>query len=624
MCIENIFRASLSIAIAISFWLFVAALPPFRIGIWVDSECVSVAAHLVFAAVGLFLSILWCTTKELFCSRHTLIFTCFAIFSLFAALWAKNSIVHHLGVPLLGEGSILFCGLSILSFGFDNANKRKFIYWSAIIAGSIAGILVFLNHPIYGLSINPDWLPYVFGAFLAPIALGIYVVSMFTNNKIEKGIIIFLSLALLVLSHNKTAWVAVVAVICFWLLTRQTKYNHFLQKTLSASVPLLSVIAIYFLSNWPVFSSLESRKFAIQSYVLTWQEAPLSLLFGNGWGYYFENLQKQITALPVAFFTNGTWQPSWDGIHRLDFHCMHFGVEALFSIGLMGLVLYVVLTLTLFAKQNHTKNPFSTFLFAVLFGCLTSTWFTLMCVWPFFVLGFSILNQHKFTVARAPLPIMCLIISTALCAHGAVTYWQTAVLYPANPRSVFYNFTNSKSMPAENHIKAPYNYQGFHLGHFVLNTLKKTGQVPHSIIAAELNLVFSIYDPRTSPLVLDVAILHGMSYFSGSDNSKQDMWGKVAHAILQKSPKRTDLLVAYVNNLIGNNQLEKAKDFIEMMLNKNPSDQFALWLKGICHIYERDVDRGKALMLKALNHGIEKWIFIPKNLQDQLKEKPLL
>lgn len=624
MIVKNVFRASLSVAIAISFWVFVAALPPFRIGIWVDSECVLVVAHLVFAVIGLCLSLLWCVTKELFCSRHTLVFACFAVFSLLVTWWAKNPVVHHFGVPLLGEGSVLFFGLSLLSFGIDNASKRKFIYWSAIAACSTAGILVFFNHPIYGLNINSNWLPYVFGAFLAPIALGIYIISTLTHNKIAKAAIVCLSLLLLLLSHNKTAWIAVVIAVFVWLVTKKFKHGYFLQKIICASIPLLSVGAIYILGSWPAFSSLESRKFAIQSYMLAWQESLLSLLIGNGWGYYFENLQKHIITLPVGFFNNHSWKPSWDGINRLDFHCMHFGVEALFSIGLMGLVLYVILILILFSKQNYKKNSFNTFLFAILFGCLTSTWFTLICVWPFFVLGFSILDQQKLNLTRAPLPIVYLLISTMLCAWAAVTYWQTAVLYPANSKSLFYNFTNSKSMPAQNDIKAAYNYRGFHLGHFALNTLKKMDRMPYSIIAAELNLVFSVYDPTTSPLVLDVAILHGISHFSGDNDTKQDIWKKVANAVLQKAPKRTDLLVAYVNELIGSNQLEKAKSFIIGMLNKNPEDPFALWLSGICHVYEKDIDHGRALMAKALGQGIGKWILIPENLQNQLKEKLLL
>lgn len=553
-----------------------------------------------------------------------MIFTCFAIFSLLASLWVKNPIVHHLGVPLLGEGSVLFCGLSLLSFGFDNTSKRQVIYGSAIAAGATAGILVFLNHPNYGLNINPYWLPYVFGAFLAPIALGIYVVSTLIHNKIGKVSIVFLSLALLVLSHNKTAWVAVVAWTFFLLVSRQSKYGYFLQKMICASIPLLSLAAIYFLSNWQAFSSLESRKFAIQSYVLAWQDAPLSLLFGNGWGYYFENLQKHITSLPVAFFNNGIWQPKWDGIDRLDFHCMHLGVEALFCTGILGFMLYTALILTPFSDQNYKKNSFNIFMFTVLFGCLTSTWFTLMCVWPFFVLGFSILNQYKFTVMRAPLPIVWIFIATILCAHGAVTYWQTSVLYPANPKSLFFKFTNSKHMPAQKDSEATYNYKGFHLGHFTLNMLKKINKVPYPIITSELNLVFSVYNAKTSPLVLDVAILHGISHFSGDEYTKQEMWEKAANAVLQKAPKRNDLLVAYVNELIESNQLEKAKSFIMLMLNKNQNDPFALWLKGICYVYERNIDRGKSLMVKAIGQGIEKWIFIPMHLQNSLKQKPLL
>jgi hypothetical protein len=622
--VKNVFRVSLSVAVAISFWVFVAALPPFRIGIWVDSECVLVVAHLILTVIGLCLSLLWCVTKKLWCSNHTLVFACFAVFSLLVTWWAKNPVVHHFGVPLLGEGSVLFCGLSLLSFGIDNANERKFIYWSAIAAGSTAGILIFSNHPVYGLNINSNWLPYVFGAFLAPIALGIYTLSILTNNKIVKVAIVLLSLALLALSHNKTALIAVVIAIFVWLVTKKTKHGYFLQKIICANIPLLSVGAIYILSSWPAFSSLESRKFAIQSYMLAWQESPLSLLIGNGWGYYFENLQKHIITLPVGFFNNYSWEPSWDGIERLDFHCMHFGVEALFSMGIMGLALYITLILISFSEQNYEKNAFNTFLFAMVFGCLTSTWFTLICVWPFFVLGFSILDQQKLNLARAPLPIVYLLISTAFCAWATVTYWQTAVLYPTNSKSLFYNFTNSKSMPAQNDIKAAYNYHGFHLGHFFLNTLKKIDRMPYSLIVAELNLVFSAYDPKTSPLVLDVALLHGIFHFSGDEHKKHDLWEKVANAVLQKAPKRTDLLVAYITELIGSKQLEKAKSFIMRMLNTKPDDPFALWLNGIYHAYEGEIGQGKALMIKALSQGIEKWIFIPENLQNQLNGKSFL
>lgn len=620
----NIFENTLSVTTAISFWLFVTALPPFRIGIWVDSECVLVAAHMIFAIIGLCLSILWGAKRNLFCSKHTLIFAGFAIFSLVGTLWAKNPILHHLGVPLLGEGTILFFGLHLLSFGLDNIFKKDLIHWSAIFAGIAAGLLVFLHHPKYGSNINPDWLPYVFGSFLAPIALGVYIISTLTTNKIKYGMLLFLSGFLLFLSHNKTAWVAVFAVIYFSMIARKTKHEKCVQKYLSAGIPLVSVIAIYILGNWQQFSSLESRKFAIQSYVITWKDDPLSLLFGHGWGYYFENLQKTITSLPVAFFKNHSWNPSWDGIERLDFHCMHLGVESLFSTGLIGLVFYIMLILTPFDGQNSKKVTFNVLIFTVLFGSLTSTWFTLVCVWPFFILGFSILNQNRICITKTPLPILWLCISTVLCAHGAVTYWQTAVLYPANPRSLFYKFAHNKKLPTNEAVKSTYNYQGFHLGHFVLNTLKKVSRTPSNVIATELNMAFRVYDAKNSPLVLDVAMLHGMQFFQGSDKEKRNLRENVAHAILQKAPIRSDLLVPYVKELIETQQIYIAKNFINIMLARNANDPFALWLEGIYHIHERDVEHGKNLMIQALEQGIEKWVYIPKSLKNKIKEKPLL
>jgi hypothetical protein len=483
--------------------------------------------------------------------------------------------------------------------------------------------LVFLHHPKHGLNISPNWLPYVFGAFLAPIALGIYTISTLTTNKIKYVILVLLSSFLLFMSHNKTASVAVFVVACFWLITRKTKREHNLQKYLCASVPLASLIAIYTLGNWQQFSTLGSRKLAIQSYVITWQDEPLSLLFGHGWGHYFENLQKTITSLPVEFFRNHSWNPSWDGIERLDFHCMHLGAEALFSIGLIGLIFYVMLVLSPFSQQTSAKPSFSVLLFSVLFGCLTSTWFTLICVWPFFVLGFSTLNQDKICVTKTPLLILWLCISTVLCAHGAVTYWQTAVLYPANPKSLFYRFAHNKKLPTDEAVKSTYNYQGFHLGHFVINTLKKVNRTPSNAIATELNMAFRVYDAKNSPLVLDVAMLHGMQFFQGSDNEKRNLRENIAHAILQKAPRRSDLLVPYIKELIENQQADTAKDFIKTMLARNAKDPFALWIKGIEHIHEKDTAYGKSLMIQALDQGIEKWIYIPRQLKDQIKEKPL-
>lgn len=615
---------SLSVAVAASFWVFLAALPPFRIGIWIDSESVLIASHVIFVVIGFCLSVLWIVKNNLFCSSHTVIFLSFSIVSSLATLWVRSPIVHHLGVPLLGEGSVLFFGLSILSFGLDNAPRDRFIHWSAISAGFVAGILVFLHHPLYGLNINPDWLPYVFGAFLAPIALGIYTITALSKSKIGYASIFLISIILLFLSHNKTAWVAVIAVSCFWFLTKKIKNGYYLQKFLCASIPLLSVIAIYFLGNWPVFSTLESRKLAIKSYVLAWRSQPLSLLFGNGWGSYFENLQKQITSLPVEFFHDHAWKPSWDGVERLDFHCMHLGVESLFSLGILGLILYVILILAPFTQQAYKKNSFSVFLFTVLFGCLTSTWFTLVCVWPFFILGFSVLNQQKIIIYRAPLTILWLSVSTVLCVHAVITYWQTAALYPASKQSLFFRFTHSKTFPTLKEVQKIYNYNGFHLGHSTLNTLKRVNRVPLQTVTAELNLMFRVYNAKTSPLVLDVAMLHGMEYFQGADDEKQNLWKNIANAILEKAPKRSDLLVPYVNELIEAYKLDQAKSFITLMFNNNPNDPFALWLEGIYHIRKENVKHGKSLMLKALDKGIEKWIYIPKNLKNQLAEIPQL
>ena len=182
-----------SILVALTFWLFIATIPPLRVGIWIDSEFVLVVANALFAAIGISLLLLWFSRRQLHFSDQTACFFMITILSAIATIWAKNKVLHHFGVPLLGEGTVLFYGLLLLSLAYDNIQINNFLRFSVIIAGCVAGLLVVLNHPEHGFSINPDWLPYVFGAFLAPIALGVYNAGKDYENKFIKTLIICLS-----------------------------------------------------------------------------------------------------------------------------------------------------------------------------------------------------------------------------------------------------------------------------------------------------------------------------------------------------------------------------------------------------------------------------------------------
>ncbi len=603
--------------ISISFWLFIATTPPLRIGIWIDSEFVLVAANVLFAAIGLSLSALCIVKKRLLFSTQTICFCAVALLSFLATAWAKNKTLHHFGVPLLGEGTALFCGLSLLSLAYDNIVINNAIRLSAIGAGLVAGLLVALHHPAHGFNINPDWLPYVFGAFLAPIALGIYIASEPFKNNIIKTTLILFSILLLYLSHNKTAWVAVGLSFVLWAVTYYLKNHNKFIKITCLSIPLLSLISTCYLASFSSFGTLESRKLAVQSYFSAWKDAPQRLLYGHGWGYYFENLQKQITQLPVKFFEGQIWQPSWDGIERLDFHCMHFGIEILFSIGVVGLVIY--LTLVLVPLVNLKEQPFNKLLFVVLFAALTSTWFNLVCVWPFLVFGFAALNQPVFTIKKPYLLATIITMAGLCCGHAALTYWNTAILYPTNQNSWLKRFTYSNDYPKEKKIKTHYNYNGLHLGHFLLSLTKKTNYLSFQTLEHEFLRLFKVYDAKSSPLVLDVAMLHALQYFADNKQPFFDLWEQAAQAVLQKAPKRTDLVVPFIKELIEQQQLVKAKQFIDLIHQQNQDNPFGIWLEGIYYIQQKEIAKGKKLMQFALSQGIEKWIFIPQKLQYQLK-----
>mgnify|MGYP000163774175 CR=1 FL=1 len=603
-----------SILVALTFWLFIATIPPLRVGIWIDSEFVLVVANALFAAIGISLLLLWFSRRQLHFSDQTACFFMITILSAIATIWAKNKVLHHFGVPLLGEGTVLFYGLLLLSLAYDNIQINNFLRFSVIIAGCVAGLLVVLNHPEHGFSINPDWLPYVFGAFLAPIALGVYNAGKDYENKFIKTLIICLSIALLWVSHNKTAWVAVILCIFLWGLIHTIKSRDTVIRLTCISLPILSVVAIYVLGSYPGFGTLESRKLAIQTYIEAWKDNPLSLMYGHGWGYYFENLQKQITQLPVKFFDGELWNPSWDGIERLDFHCMHLGVEVLFSIGFLGLILYVALILS---PLNYMKEqPFNKLLFVVIFVSLTSTWFTLVCVWPFLVFCMASLNRPKLALNRSYFLVIAILLGSVCCGHASFTYWNTAMLYQTSKKSWLQKSTFTQPTPQQ--TVTEYNYYGFHMGHFLLTLTKKVSYLPYDVLNTEFIKLFEMYDPKSSPLALDVAMLHALQYYADKQNPQFYLWEQAAMAVLQKAPKRTDLVVPFVKGLIESNQLDKAQQFITMIKQNNADDPFGIWLEGIYHIQQKEIASGRQLMQFALNKGIDKWIFIPDKLYGQL------
>lgn len=636
--------------VSLSFWLFAASLPPVQVGLWVDSEFVLVCTYALAGCIGI--SLTWQAihnkndTKLAISLRSTL-FLLTAGVSLCVTLWVRNPYLHHWGAPMLGEGTTMMASLSLLSLGFDQLhNKNKaWLAYSACAAGLCATVLMLMNNSMYWVGLHPTWAPYTFAAFLGPIAVAIMVYAGSLDQelgqefgKYKKYALLTLAAFTLIISHNKTLWatLAVSAMVWPWLKASHPSPQR--TKALYAFILCIPIatIACNFIGEavWnarhahksdiphDIAWSLRSRALSIRVYVLAWLESPLTLLTGHGWASYCDHLQQYITHLPIKLYNNGAWRPNWDGVDRIDFHVMHQGLEHLFSLGVLGLALYLaMLVLPLYHQKNIT---FLVFIATASFGSITSTWFSLACTWPFWLFTWFIIRPQpvleKYTfIYQKNIQKAAVIIFSIISLQGSWNQWETAALYTTKNTSWLQPFTYTHSMPSTKEWARPYHYHGFHMAYHVFNIVGKKDYIPQNLWRAEIDRTLDAYNPHTSPVLLDIGMLHAMKALAHENTKFAALWKHIVFSILDKARYRSDMAETWVQYCLLHHNTEDIKSFAEKALNVYPNDPCAKWYLGLYHAHTGQKPRGITCFKQAVYYGAEKWIPTSRDFLAQTK-----
>lgn len=585
----------IQIGIALSFWLFLAALPPFQIGIWVDSESVLVILFGLCSVIGA--GLLLSFRQGLLSSGRSYIFIATCVVSCVVTLWVDNKVLHHWGTPMLGEGTCLWAGLSLLSLGYDQLEKERLIWikYSACLATICASALVFFNNSSHWFGWNPTWAPYAFAAFLAPMGL---VLGLCTS--------LYVMIPVLILSYNKTLIFSGAGACLAWLWLRTKEHRWTVMAV--CLVPVLTVFldgvgyAAWEYGGHHYGWSLRSRALSIMVYFLSWCEDPFRLVSGYGWGSYFQHLQQNITSLPITFFQKGVWCPNWDGVDRVDFHVMHQGLEHFFSLGLTGLVLYVAMLL-LPLKQRG----FYAFLVAVSFASVTSTWFTLPSVWPFWMFAWVIVMPN---VERKPLKYVFLLVIpfVLITSQAALNQWQTACLYVSHPDSWLRSFTHDQTSANKNKWQSVYNIHGFHMPYYMFHLVGKKSQIPLDKLRFECEQSLLAYDSKKSTLLMDIGMLHVMKYLSAMGSQYESRWFEMLCDFLQKAPKRSDMAATFIAYALQHQQTDKVQKIVDMLLARDPFDSCAWWYKGLYCEYIHQKEKALECAHQAIAFGVQRWI----------------
>lgn len=614
----------------ISFWLFLLTLPPFQTGIWIDCESVIVGTYFLYALLGTMLLFAPSAVKP---NRVTLLFFGFGFVSMFVGLWAENPLFHWIGAPTLGEGTLMFCGLGVLSLSIQRIihnNHEKTLAYACIVACLVAGTLCFLNHPLHKIMWDADWTPYAFNAFLAQMVVGCFAVMLIIPHAARW--IAGLCVLLILISASKTAVIFGFVGLGIIAVAEHTKKTESLYKV---SLLLLPVAILVFtmsldLQTSGLWASLYSRKLNILVYVNEWQNNWGSLFYGHGWGSYYSFLQKYLPALPVSLYEKTNWNPNWDGIDRLDFHCMHQALESLFALGILGLVLFYALIQQAFRTPHHPNVRPLVFLGTWLFVAQTSTWFTMPTLWPFSIFFLNVITQRdqtKTSFMWAVKPLMMITVVGSLWAGWTVL--QTALDYEAPQQSLFHKATQRQFLPLAPRAK-PYAVEGFHMGY---ELIALSGNISRASLKSKkrvLKQLDSFFHAHQSSLMMNVGLIHFFSslkydYDKLKPSYKQTLdhhWNAINSMIIQKYPERLDFLFDYGTFLLKTGRLKKFRHWLQELKKINPEHCTVLWLEGIYYAQEkRDLKRAVPFLVKAVDRGIDRWIPIPGYLLGVIRSK---
>ncbi len=655
------------LATAVSLFSFVIALPPFRFGIWHQSEPAIAAMHVVAGVAALGLAMMVAGDRRF----AVMIAHPFVIMPLTVAVWALFSGLFHrfprmewFGTPQIGEGMLWFLDIAVFTASAIVISRFRRIRLALLSCGLI--VVIFIggvtfyrelvdNHFFFVPFYFPDYTAF-YGIFIIPIMVafgglrgkGWPIIAVAT---LVGGVLIYLS----------TNWAAYMlaffAAPVAWLILSRIKLTLGRRRALavfgSALVPLTVTAAVVVfnpdsLSGLPtkiryLANSVLSRHNLAEIAIKEVKSNPISGLVGNGWGSFSDLLAIH---LPVEWTT--LWQgkgivgKTWDSVMRVDFHSHDYLIEALVGGGIVGVILVLSMTalLPLWCRRRYLPMAAAV---AVMTGGVSAFWFQMSISLPLMAMAWGAL-AGPFTLPGWLRPNRKAVVSGLAFVGMFLAYWG-ADSWQFTRRA--YYFQPSMETPLygpEGRKKCPLTFDdrgrgGYHLAYrlraytsFVvrLATYKDGADLGQLHIKYLRGLICASEDylDHGGSFRLMVASLSARADLSiVPPNPRLDKlragflgnWGQRLDEVLRRAPKRTDLAAAYIMWLINTGRNAEAIALSARIHEQNLNDPVGLWFYGIALLADgQKAKEGLSLMRQGLKAGIERIMPLDDALKKQI------
>ena len=350
--------------------VFIVGFPPFQVGMWVQSEPAVFALFVFASLIALWLGIgclcRWLTIPPSL-SPIAIVLLAWLGWQCVMTATALLPWRSWFGPPQTGDGT----GVSLVTLLtvwlayvlWQRMECRRAIILVAAVSVLIQCTLHIYYPPIPGNVYMPDrWMPAEWPEYL-PFLAGYIWVAAFAGGYVRSGknyaLSVVAMVVLLFVSYNQSAallfggaLIVTTVVRAFpWLQpSRYCRILALVACVLPFSLTLISpVVPEPGSDSHPsgvlkVFSQINegfgSRMMLDRVGMSVLSHEPQRLLIGNGWGTFTDDLLKYGLVDGVYTYKNGKRDPNWFLVDGTSHHSHNQPLEALLSLGLIGLILW--------------------------------------------------------------------------------------------------------------------------------------------------------------------------------------------------------------------------------------------------------------------------------------------
>jgi len=473
-------------------------------------------------------------------------------------------------------------------------------------------------------------------AYYALALLALALVLLRERQRVAARVMAAIGVISLVVSRNRAAMIAgALAFLPAAMPARRLSWlaplRPWREVLAVAAIPVIgavSYLALRLIDFRELAPTLWSRRLIFEGIAPSVLDGAKAAEVGHGWGRYADYLVANLSLSGLRIYN-----PDWAGLGRDLFHSHHAFLEALFAVGLPGLVLAVAIPIALvLGSQRRWRDVAIAFVLSwVVVDCL---WFMMPATVPVLALACGLLAESArswcWRGSRGPwaIALSALLLITVVgivdlrgearamsrlidCLSPGRAAACEAVDIAADPRGADHGLASivGDTVPTLMRTASPPDWQ-LDLVRRVLAEAERRDMAGRStLLTMELADCFAA-----------IAFMDGGERLLPPD-ALRESWTRSVNEVLRRAPQRLDVLVTYFSWLL----VQKRHDDIEATLAAarriDPEHPVVLWFSGIEAIKPGDVasrDKGLGLMRRAVDHGLERFMPVDASIKARL------